>query len=121
MKLVDQSHQHTQNTMENDTDSRPQKAYIIAHIEVADSQRYALYHDVDEDAFARFGGRFIVRGGEQQALLGAVKTRTVVIEFANLKVARDCYESLENQSAKAVRMAFANADAIIVEGFDDRV
>lgn len=106
-----------------DTDLRsnapetPPKGYIIAHINVADLQRYALYKDVDEDAFTRFGGRFIIRGGEQHCLVGALKSRTIVIEFENLQVAMDCYNSLENQSAKAVRLAFSTADAVIVEGF----
>lgn len=100
-------------------DPRPPKGYIIAHIAVADLQRYAMYRDVDDDAFARFGGKFIVRGGEQHTLVGAVKARTIVVEFETLQVAMDCYNSIENQSAKAVRLAFATADAVIVEGSDD--
>lgn len=103
----------------DNTEGPPRKSYIIAHIDVADLQRYALYQDADEDAFARFGGRFIVRGGAQQALVGALKTRTVVIEFESVQVAMDCYTSIENQSAKSIRLAFATADAVIVEGFSD--
>ena len=98
---------------------RPQKAYLIAHIEVTDAQRYALYQDIDDDAFSRYGGRFIVRGGMQNALIGNLKTRTIVVEFESMSVAMECYNSLENQSAKAVRLAFAAADAVIVEGYAD--
>lgn len=101
------------------TADRPQKAYLIAHIDVADAQRYALYHDIDDDAFTRYGGRFIVRGGIQHALIGTLKTRTIVVEFASLAVAMDCYNSLENQSAKAVRLSLATADAVIVEGYSE--
>ncbi len=97
----------------------PPKGYIIAHINVTDLQRYALYKDIEEDAFTRFGGKFIIRGGEQHSLVGALKTRTIVIEFESLQVAMDCYNSLENQSAKAVRLAFSTADAVIVEGFSE--
>lgn len=99
--------------------NRPKKGYLIAHIDVADPQRYALYHDVDEDAFTRFGGRFIVRGGEQHVLLGKLKTRTIVVEFESAQVAMDCYNSLENQTAKSIRLSLATADAVIVEGFSD--
>ena len=98
---------------------RPQKGYLIAHIDVADLRNYALYADVDEDAFTRYGGRFIVRGGEQHSLVGTLKTRTIVVEFESLQVAMDCYNSLENQAAKSIRLAFATADAIIVEGSSD--
>ena len=101
------------------TEDTPKKAYLIAHIDVSDPQRYALYQDVDDDAFARYGGRFIVRGGAQQTLVGQVKNRTIVIEFENLQAAQDFYSSKENQGAKSVRLAFASADAVIVEGFID--
>lgn len=95
----------------------PPKAYLIAHIEVTDAQRYALYEDIDDDAFTRYGGRFIVRGGTQTLLVGSLKTRTVVIEFQNLQVAMACFDSLENQAAKAVRLSLSKADAVVVEGY----
>lgn len=97
----------------------PQKGYLIAHINVTDLRRYSLYQDVDEDAFVRFGGRYLVRGGEQHSLVGNLKTRTVVVEFESLQVAMDCYNSLENQGAKAIRLSFACADAVMVEGCGD--
>ena len=100
-----------------DRSSRPPKAYLIAHIDVTDAQRYSLYHDIDDDAFTRYGGRFIVRGGMQHALIGTLKTRTIVVEFENLATAKDCYNSLESQSAKAVRLSLCTADAAIVEGY----
>jgi uncharacterized protein (DUF1330 family) len=101
------------------TQKPPPKAYLIAHIDVADAQRYALYQDIDDDAFTRYGGRFIVRGGPQHALIGTLKTRTIVVEFESLTVAMDCYNSLENQSAKAVRLSLSTADAVIVEGYSE--
>ena len=51
----------------------PPKGYIIAHINVADLRRHAVYKDIDEDAFTRFGGRFIIRGGEQHCLVGTLE------------------------------------------------
>jgi uncharacterized protein (DUF1330 family) len=95
------------------------KAYLIAHIEVADLQRYALYDEAEDDAFARYGGRFLVRGGQQHTLTGQLKTRTIVIEFENIEAAMGFYSSMENQGAKSMRLAIASADAIIVQGYDD--
>ncbi len=106
-------------TEATDITQQPQKGYLIAHIDITDQQRYALYRDVDEDAFTRYGGRYIVRGGAQQLLVGDLKSRTIVVEFATVQDAMDCYNSVENQGAKAVRLAFASADAIIVQGSSD--
>lgn len=92
------------------------KAYIIAHIEITDAQRYGLYGDVEEDAFARYGGRYLIRGGQQHSLVGRLHSRTIVIEFADMQSAQGFYQSLENQAAKSLRLAFAKADAILVEG-----
>lgn len=111
--------QQDQDTVTKAVDKPPQKAYLIAHVEVTDAQRYGLCEDIEEDAFARYGGRFLVRGGVQTPLIGNLKTRTVVIEFDSLAAAVDCYHSPENQSAKAVRLSFAAADAVIVEGYTD--
>lgn len=102
-----------------DLSEPPQKGFLIAHIDVSDVRRYALYADLDEDTFARYGGRFLVRGGEQHLVIGKLKTRTIVVEFESLQVAMDCFNSIENQAAKSIRLAFATADAIIVEGHSD--
>lgn len=97
----------------------PKKGYWIAHIDVSDPQRYALYSDVYEDAFVRYGARYVVRGGNQHLREGEVKSRTVVVEFESLQAAVDCYESFEGQQAKALRTTFACSDLVIVEGFED--
>lgn len=97
----------------------PKKGYWIAHIDVSDPQRYALYGDVYDDAFVRYGARYVVRGGDQYLREGEVKSRTVVVEFDSLQAAVDCYESFEGQQAKALRTPFAQSDLVIVEGFGD--
>ena len=101
------------------TASPTKKGYWIAHIDVSDPQRYALYGDVYEVAFTNYGARYIVRGGSQHLLEGEVKSRTVVVEFESLQSAVDCYESFEAQQAKALRTPFACSDLVIVEGYED--
>ena len=43
-------------------------AYIIAFVEVTDRERYAEYMKVTPSIVARFGGRFIARGGKDRDL-----------------------------------------------------
>ncbi len=68
-------------------------------------------------AFAKFGGRFLVRGGAFETPVGTARQRNVVIEFPSMAEALACYESPEYQAAKAIREAVSNADIVIVEGF----
>ena len=46
------------------------KAYLIARIDVTDPERYARYTAATPAIAARFGGRFIVRGGRYEAKEG---------------------------------------------------
>jgi uncharacterized protein (DUF1330 family) len=70
--------------------------------------------------FAKFGGRFIVRGGQFQSMEGMSRTRNVVVEFPDYQAALDCYHSPEYRECMKVRQAQAVADIILVEGYDER-
>ncbi|MGC2203879.1 MAG: DUF1330 domain-containing protein, partial [Stellaceae bacterium] len=57
-------------------------AYIIADIQVTDPAAYDGYRPLAAASIARFGGRFIVRGGKLDLLEGEPQPeRMVVIEF----------------------------------------
>ena len=45
-------------------------AYVIARVNVTDWDQYNEYIKVTPDIIARYGGRFIVRGGETVSLEG---------------------------------------------------
>ena len=94
------------------------KAYWVAHVDVRDPQTYEAYRAANAVPFAKYGARFLVRGGGQQVVEGAARARTVVIEFDSLQTARDCYFSPEYQAAKALRDPVSDADVMIVEGWD---
>ena len=94
------------------------KAYWVAHVDVRDPDAYARYRDANAEAFARYGARFIVRGGAQTQMEGETRARTVVIEFPDLQAATDCFHSPEYQAAKAIRDPVSTADLIIVEGYE---
>ena len=96
------------------------KGYWIAHGLVHDAAAYDRYRAANAAVFARFGARFLVRGGAQDVVEGNAKPRTVVIEFPTIAAARACYESDDYQAAKAMRAdpAIAVSDLVIVEGYE---
>jgi uncharacterized protein (DUF1330 family) len=92
-------------------------AYLIAFIEVTDPQQYAQYTQRTPAAIAKFGGRFIVRGGKTKTLEGPQeKRRVVVIEFPDFERAEAFFQSEEYQHAKGFRKGAAKATFVLVEG-----
>lgn len=92
-------------------------AYWIGHVTVTDPTAYEAYRRANAAAFAKYGARFLVRGGAQDVVEGTMRPRTVVIEFPDLTAAQDCYYSPEYQAAKALRDGVSLADLCIVEGY----
>lgn len=95
------------------------KGYWIARVDIRDAEGYKQYVAAAAPAFARFGARFLARGGAFEALEGTARARNVVIEFPSLAAARDCYHSPEYSIASAIRQKFADAELVIVEGVGD--
>lgn len=94
------------------------KGYWIAHVDVRDPERYKDYVATAKPAFERYGAKFLARGGDWKALEGDGRARNVVIEFPSLQAALDCYNSPEYQAAKAIRRTVADAEMVVVEGFE---
>lgn len=93
------------------------KAYWIAHVDVSDADQYSQYTQRAPAAFARYGARFLARGGRSEALEGRdTPQRSVVIEFDSYEQALACYHSPEYQEARRHREGVAQAEIIIVEG-----
>ena len=96
------------------------KAYWIAHVTIDDPDAYQAYRRANAAAFAKYGGRFLVRGGAQGVMEGAVRPRAGVIEFPSIEAARACYHSPEYQAALALRRPVSTADLLIVEGHSEQ-
>ena len=92
-------------------------AYIIARVNVTDWNLYREYTKLTPAAIERFGGRFIVRGGEMVTLEGPEETgRVVVIEFPNLDQAKAFYHSEEYSEVKELRERAATGQFIAIAG-----
>jgi uncharacterized protein (DUF1330 family) len=94
------------------------KGYWIARVDVHDPEAYKAYVAANATAFAKFGARFIVRGGRSEAPEGNARSRNVVIEFKDYDTALACYRSPEYAVAKALREPASVADLLIIEGYD---
>ena len=92
------------------------KGYWIARVDVENIDRYPDYVATAKPAFEKYNANFLVRGGKTHQLEGEGRARNVVIEFASVQDALDCYNSNEYQAAKAIRLTASTADMMIVEG-----
>ena len=92
-------------------------AYLIAMINVTDLDPYKEYTRVTPGIVAKFGGRFLVRGGEVVTLEGPEETRrVVVIEFPSLGKAKEFYDSEDYKKAKELRRGAAIGQFLAIDG-----
>lgn len=92
-------------------------AYMIVEVETTDEPLMAEYRKHTPGLVAKFGGKFIVRGGKTRTLEGGWKpSRIVVLEFPDYAAAERFYDSAEYQPVLAMRLKAGKNKAIIVDG-----
>ena len=94
------------------------KGYWIARVDVRDAEAYKDYVAANGAAFASIGGRFLVRGGAHEAVMGTARSRNVVIEFPSYADALACWNSDLYQAARAKQRGGVDAEILIIEGYD---
>ena len=94
-------------------------AYLLAQVEVSDMQQYRKYTARTPDIIEKYGGRFLVRGGEVVTLEGEVPaSRIVLIEFPSLETMQEFYDSEEYQEVKELRLPASTASFLALDGVD---
>ena len=92
-------------------------AYVIYQGEVLDAERYDEYKTKAAASILAAGGRYLVRGGDIEALEGeAPAGRTVVLEFPSMQAALDWYRNDEYTEIRKIRKGAARAHIYIVDG-----
>ncbi|MDW8469111.1 MAG: DUF1330 domain-containing protein [Burkholderiales bacterium] len=92
-------------------------AYVIAQVDVKDEALFEEYRRQVPETVARYGGRYLVRGGALETLEGGWSPRRlVVLEFPSVEAARRWYRSPEYAPLLAMRLKAAETKALIVEG-----
>ena len=91
--------------------------FVIAHIDIKDSEAYKEYVGKVVPTVKKFGGEYLVRSGEYKVMEGQWKNpRTVVIKFPNYEKALEWYDSKEYKPVKPIRLANSVANGIIIKG-----
>ena len=106
---------HLQSPMK---ESKMPKGYWIAHVTVTNPEGYKSYMAANAEPLQKYGGRFLVRGGQAEIRSGPERQRHVIIEFDSYATAKACYDSPEYQAAAKIRDANGIADVVIVEGYE---
>ncbi len=92
-------------------------AYVIADIEVTDPAAFEEYRQKVAPLVAKYGGKYLVRGGPTETVEGDwVPKRPVVLEFENMDRAKDFYHGEEYRPVMAIRTKATVSKLVIVEG-----
>lgn len=92
-------------------------AYVIADVTVKDPEIYAEYRKHVPATIAKYGGRFLVRGGAYEPLEGDWRPgRVVVLEFPDMAAAKAWYGSEEYGPLIRLRQSASAGHVILVEG-----
>jgi uncharacterized protein (DUF1330 family) len=92
-------------------------AYVIAIIEITDPEGYKEYVRQVPATIAKYGGRYLMRGGAMELREGEWPGgRTVILEFPSLERAREWYDSPEYRPVREVRQANSRGRVAFFEG-----
>ena len=93
-------------------------AYMIVEVETTDEALMAEYRKHTPGLVAKFGGKFIVRGGKTRTLEGGwTPSRVVVLEFPDYAAAERFYDSADYKPVLDMRLQEGKSKAIIVDGY----
>ncbi len=92
-------------------------AYFLVNITVRDPAKFEQYRQAVPAVIAKFGGRYIVRGGAVEVMEGDLGLeRVVILEFPDAAAARAFYTSEEYAPLLALRLSAADGSMALVEG-----
>ena len=92
-------------------------AYLIAQVDVTDPETFKKYQEEVPGTIAKYGGTYIVRGGEVTPVEGGwTPNRMVVLEFPNMTTLKKWYKSDDYQSIIGFRTDASDGKMIFVEG-----
>ena len=92
-------------------------AYLVADIDITDPAQFEQYKKLAPAAIAKYGGRYLIRGGAYEAVEGDWKPqRLTVVEFDSMEQAKAFYHSPEYQHAIKARAGAATMNMLLVQG-----
>ena len=94
------------------------KGYWIVKANTIDSEKQNVYAPFAQIAVKKYGGKYLVRGGQNITKEGREYERNVVIEFDSYELAKEAYASEEYSHAKSILGNDKDRILTIVEGSD---
>ena len=92
-------------------------AYVISEVEVRDAAAMETYRTIAAKSIARYGGRYLVRGGAAILAEGGPPPNNIVVaEFPSMERLREWYASPEYAEALKWRQTALDRRLIFVEG-----
>ena len=92
--------------------------YLIANIEVKDPPKFEEYRQKVVPLIEKFGGRYLVRGGELRRLEGDPPlNRLVILEFPTLDAAQKFYDSAEYAPILKLRLDSTRSEVVLAQGY----
>ena len=92
-------------------------AYVIGEVDVMDPAAYEDYRKQVGAVLAKYGGRFLARGGKVEALEGGWSPkRLVLLEFASMEQALKWYRSPDYAPLIKLRQKASRGRLVLVEG-----
>ena len=93
------------------------KGYIVCVYEsINDDNTLKNYANKAREAVKKYGGKFLVRGGQNIVTEGKKFVRTVVIEFSSFEIAKDFFYSPDYQAAHELLKDSVVRNHQIIEG-----
>ena len=92
-------------------------AYLIVDIDVTDPGAYEEYRRLVPPLVAKYGGKYLVRGGASVTIEGDwTPKRLAVLEFESAEQAKQFYNSDDYEPVKQIRLKATNSNMVLVEG-----
>ena len=96
------------------------KIYVISDIVVNNQQKYEEYTKLVPDTIKKYGGKYLVRGGEiiTRNRDWDPKGRCVVLEFPSIDALNEWNSSPEYKPVKKIRESASTSQSFIVSSGD---
>ena len=92
-------------------------AYVIVDVEITDANLYGQFVEQVTATVEAHGGKFVVRGGAFETILGDwTPRRLAIVEFGSLQQVRTWLGSPEYTALDDIRSRSSNINMVIVEG-----
>jgi uncharacterized protein (DUF1330 family) len=92
-------------------------AYVISDVEILDDELIKTYRLLAQNSIAKYGGRYLARGGQVESVEGGWTPKAIIIvEFPDMARAKEWYQSPDYAEALKVRADALARRLIFVEG-----